>query len=155
MEIQVEIDGKEMTATYKGITARLYRENFNRDFLHDLSDIQNKLIKRLRETMSKDEIENVTDDEMLNMLIECASEEYLCRLMWVCLKSTHDLKKSKKKFPSFESFVDGIDDYTEFIGVCLGLYSSIIQSTLPVAESDDDEDEDEKDESEKDEKKMN
>ncbi len=129
METVLRLDDKEYKAVYKGITPRIYRENFGRDLMLDI----NKLQTKFNERVTKDIEQNIKEDAY-SILLEEGGSLFFERLVWSCIKAAKTL--DKEKFDDFNTFMDNIQDYDMYIGVGFYLLELITFGTKPTVETE-------------------
>ncbi len=129
METVLRLDDKEYKAVYKGITPRIYRENFGRDLMLDI----NKLQTKFNERVTKDIEQNIKEDAY-SILLEEGGSLFFERLVWSCIKAAKTL--DKEKFDDFNTFMDNIQDYDMYIGVGFYLLELITFGTKPTVEAE-------------------
>lgn len=146
MEKHVKIDNKEYKLIYKGATARLYRDTFSEDCLTKLQETQWAIDLSMSEIQKEaTEADEYTQALMLTKAIDNA---FIERLLWASIK----VGKKNKKVPSYENFVDNIENYGDFINTGTSWLVEILKSMQPTVEVEEDE---EQNKDEEDKKKLN
>lgn len=126
----LEIDGKEYVATYTGATARLYRNRFHEDLLKSINEKQKLFVVKLIE-YSNAGIE-LDESEVTAILIDTIGAEILEKITWAVIATTNKIKGLS--YMDYEQFMDRIDDYPSFIGVCVYVYEMIAYANQPTVE---------------------
>ena len=72
METKIKIDEKEYGVLYKGKTAKIYREYFNRDMLVDTQKAQMKFSEAIKKKVGTDE----EDEPAYYVLLEANGSEF-------------------------------------------------------------------------------
>lgn len=114
----ITIDGKEYEASYKGITARVYREQFHSDLIVDLMEAQQKMLEAIQEEAKKGT--EFTDEKFIMLTVKTIGEELLTQFLFASIQG--ELKLKGKRGLNYRSFVDNVEDYDTFIGACVGVY---------------------------------
>ena len=146
MEKHVKIDNKEYKLIYKGATARLYRDTFSEDCLTKLQEMQWAIDLSMSEI--KKEASDADEYTQALMLTKAIDNAFIERLLWASIK----VGKKNKKVPSYEEFVDNVENYGELINIGTSWLVEILKSMQPTVEVEEDEEEN-KDEEDK--KKLN
>lgn len=123
----VKIEGKNYKASYKGVTARVYRERFHSDLVLDLAKVQTEVAKKIEKLFEKEE--KINEQDVITAILESAGEEQLSRFAWVCIQGEFELKNQKGI--DYQFFVDNINDYPKFIGNCIGIYQMMTFAVEP------------------------
>ena len=144
METTVKIEGKEHGVLYKGITARIYRETFNRDLLIDIQQAQMNFDEGIKKAVDEDR----GDENAYFILLKGVGSEFFERLLWACIKA-YDVKNNLVTEP-FNVMVDNVDDYESFVLIGVILFEKIVYSNKATVE-----DETEKKDEENKKKKIN
>ncbi len=139
MEKIVKIDNKEYKLIFKGITARLFRENFGEDCLTKLQETQWAI------DISSNEIQKEASeaDEYTKglMIMKAIDNAFVEKLLWASIKAS----KKNKKVPNYTDFVDDVENYTDFINVGTAWLIEILKSMNPTVETEETEEQDEED----------
>ena len=125
METTVKIEGKEHGVLYKGITARIYRETFNRDLLIDIQQAQMNFDEGIKKAVDEDR-----GDENAYFI----GSEFFERLLWACIKA-YDVKNNLVTEP-FNVMVDNVDDYESFVLIGVILFEKIVYSNKATVEDE-------------------
>lgn len=129
---KITIDGKEYKTTLKGVTARLYREQFRSDLLVDMNNAQKNPVQAIAENM---ESKKFAQGEIGDLMLSAIGETFLTQLAWACIAG--ELLLTNKPVPTYVALTDNIEDYVGFIQQCCLLYDSAIFSSQPTVESED------------------
>ena len=130
METTVKIEGKEHCVLYKGITARIYRETFNRDLLIDIQQAQMNFDEGIKKAVDEDR----GDENAYFILLKEVGSEFFERLLWACIKA-YDVKNNLVTEP-FNVMVDNVDDYESFVLIGVILFEKIVYSNKTTVEDE-------------------
>lgn len=130
METTVKIEGKEHGVLYKGITARIYRETFNRDLLIDIQQAQMNFDEGIKKAVDEDR----GDENAYFILLKEVGSEFFERLLWACIKA-YDVKHNLVTEP-FNVMVDNVDDYESFVLIGVILFEKIVYSNKATVEDE-------------------
>lgn len=130
METTVKIEGKEHGVLYKGITARIYRETFNRDLLIDIQQAQMNFDEGIKKAVDEDR----GDENAYFILLKEVGSEFFERLLWACIKA-YDVKNSLVT-ETFNVMVDNVDDYESFVLIGVILFEKIVYSNKATVEDE-------------------
>lgn len=130
MIITLTINKKKYSASYKGITARLYREAFRKDLILELNEMQ----KRIFDVIIKSNKDNFTEEDALNNIIVGAGTEALFKLLWASVQG-EQLLQNKEPLPSFQRWTDE-SDYNDILAASLSVYNMMVYSGQSVATSE-------------------
>lgn len=122
-----EVDGIQYKGSYKGITARIYREQFHSDLLIDINDLEVKVNQAIREKIENQEA--ITETSLVMLIVENAGEEKLTRLLWAAIQGEQLL--SGRSGIDYQSFIDNVEDYPELIGQSVAVYNMMTISAKP------------------------
>lgn len=127
MERTITIDGKEYNAVYKARTAKIFTEHFKKDLLIEKEKLNSKFLKRIN-SLTEDE-EDLT---IIYILLEVGGREFLEQATYACIRTDYEMQK--KKFPTFDKWLDEIDDYDNFIVASYGIYELIVFGNRTIVE---------------------
>lgn len=130
METTVKIEGKERGILYKGITARIYRETFNRDLLIDIQQAQMNFDEGIKKAVDEDR----GDENAYFILLKEVGSEFFERLLWACIKA-YDVKNNLVTEP-FNVMIDNVDDYESFVLIGVILFEKIVYSNKATVEDE-------------------
>lgn len=132
MNKTVIIDGKEYNAVYKGITARLYRENFQSDLFVDLNNVANGFQDNLKDLLKNSQSIDPNSVELSMMIIEQGGSYFMEKIAWCAIYSGYAL--NKESFMSFQSFIDNVDDYASLMSAGISVYELMIYGNTTIEE---------------------
>ena len=115
MEQTLSIDGKKYNLLYKGKTASIYRDFFNRDLLVDIQEVRDPYFT----------------------LLQANGSLFFERLVWVCIK-TYDTYHGKET-KAFQDFVDEIEDYQTYVMSGVVILEQIINANKATVQDESDE----------------
>lgn len=130
METKIKIDGKEYGVLYKGKTAKIYREYFNRDMLVDTQKAQMKFSEAIKNKVGTDE----EDEPAYYVLLEANGSEFFERVLWACIKA-YDVVQGKET-EDFSDFIDNVVDYDTFVTVGIVVFEKIVFANSPTIDSE-------------------
>lgn len=129
----ITIDGTDYQASYKGITARMYREQFHSDLIVDLDNAQTKINESIKKMVENGDEFNPENTPML--VVKCVGEKTLTQLLWASIQG--EMTLNKKGFIDYQSFIDNTENYQELIGKAIEVYEMMIYSNIPTVKSED------------------
>lgn len=130
METTIKIEGKEHGVLYKGITARIYRETFNRDLLIDIQQAQINFDAGIKKAVDEDR----GDENAYFILLKEVKSEFFEKLLWSCIKA-YDVKNNLVT-ESFNEMVDNVEDYEAFVLTGVILFEKIVYSNKATVEDE-------------------
>ena len=133
MEQTLTIDGKKYNLLYKGKTASIYRDYFNRDLLVDIQEVQIKF----GEAIEKNVREGNPDRDPYFTLLQANGSLFFERLVWACIK-TYDTYHGKET-KAFQDFVDDIEDYQTYVMSGVVILEQIINANKATVKDESDE----------------
>ena len=125
MEQTLSIDDKKYNLLYKGKTASIYRDCFNRDLLVDIQEVQIKFG------------EGNPDRDPYFVLLQANGSLFFERLVWSCIK-TYDTYHGKET-KSFQDFVDEIENYETYVMSGVIILEQIINANKATVQNESDE----------------
>lgn len=130
METKIKIDEKEYGVLYKGKTAKIYREYFNRDMLVDTQKAQMKFSEAIKKKVGTDE----EDEPAYYVLLEANGSEFFERVLWACIKA-YDVVQGKET-EDFSDFIDNVVDYDTFVTVGIVVFEKIVFANSQTIDSE-------------------
>ncbi len=125
MKFQIKVDDRTIKCAMTGKTARIYREQFQRDLLFDISEGFGRVIESYAE-FSNSMPEEATDDAFLGIVIRAVSPVVLERMLWASIASADE------NVLAFNDWLDQIDDYENAMAAAATAFLTMRGSIKPI-----------------------
>lgn len=133
MKFNLFINNQDVTACYTGKTARIYREQFGRDILADLSDGAYDFYQMYGQLLKEGVLDLTNEMVYASVCVKAVGAEFLERIAWACVYA------GKSTTLLFDQWIDSIDNYQLFLMAAVVCFQTMLGNVSIVAPADSEE----------------